>query len=492
MSTPYVNADHGTAPFVVQGQKVHFGQSLEVEAGGWTKGEVQPRGCRDAFWAVLFYVHIGLVGYATARFVPIMAQDVAQDYGGGAQRSLEQDADGGGFSIDKDTVLLILGTAGLAGIVLTSMALVFMMKFATCLIKTALIFNMVLTAVMAVLAMIGGVVGLAIVFGIGFLLSAYYCYIVWSKIPFSASTLITATTAVKANIGLAFFSYTNLFVTFLWSFWWAIAFIATSYVKGDCGADGTCNNDINGGMVFLFLVSYFWTAQVIKNVVHTTVAGTVGTFWFTPREANGCCSRGVRDSYVRSITTSFGSICLGSLIVALIQAAKEMIHSMRHQGDSMMYCLAECLLGCIESLAQYFNQWAFVYVGLYGYTFMEAGKNVMQLFQSRGWTSIIADMMIDTVLLLVSLGVAVLTGVVGIIVGGIAEQDSTILVGAFFIGAVIGFILCSTLFSPISSAVNATIVLFAEAPAELEQNHPLLSEQMREAWKVAYPTEFRY
>jgi hypothetical protein len=491
MSSAYVNAEHGTVPVVLQGQKVPFGQSLEVEKA-WTRGEVQPRGCRDAFWAVLFYVHIGLVGYATARFVPVMADDVAQDYASGAQRFLEQDAGGEGFSIDTATVLLILGTAGLAGIVLTSLALAFMMKFATCLIKTALIFNMVLTAVMAILAIISGVVPMAIVFSIGFLLSAYYCYIVWSKIPFSASTLVTATTAVKANIGLAFFSYTNLFVTFLWSFWWAIVFIATSYVLGDCQADGTCNNDINGGVVFLFLVSYFWTSQVIKNVVHTTVAGTVGTFWFTPQEAGSCCSQGVRDSYFRSVTTSFGSICLGSLIVAVIQAAREMMRAMREQGDSMLFCVAECLLGCIESLAEYFNQWAFVYVGLYGFAFMEAGKSVIELFKARGWTSIIADMMIDTVLLLISVVVAILTGVVGIIVGGLAEQDSTILLGAFFIGAVIGFVLCSTLFSLISSAVNATIVLFAEAPAELEQNHPMLSEQMRYAWREAYPTEFRY
>lgn len=492
MSTPYVNADNGTAPIVVQGQKVHYGQSLDVDGAGWTRGEVQPRGCRDAFWAVLFYAHIGLIAYVTARFGPLMAQDAAGDYAGGAQRYLEQNAEEGDIGIDSATILLILGIAGLAGVCLSSMAMLFMMKFAHCLIKTALVFNMVLTAVVAILAMIGGVVGMAIMFGIGFLLSAYYCYIVWPKIPFSASTLITATTAVKANIGLAFFSYTNLFVTFLWSFWWAIAFIATSYVLGDCNVDGTCNNDINGGVVFLFLVSFFWTAQVIKNVVHTTVAGTVGTFWFSPHEANGCCSAGVRNSYFRSMTTSFGSICLGSLIVAIIQAAKEMIRSMREQGDSMMYCLAECLLGCIESIAEYFNQWAFVYVGLYGYTFMEAGKNVVQLFRARGWTSIIADMLIDTVLLMVSLAVGVLTGIVGVIVGGITEQDSTILVGSFFIGAVIGFVLCSTLFSLISSAVNATIVLFAEAPAELEQNHPQLSEQMREAWREAYPNEFRY
>lgn len=91
--------------------------------------------------------------------------------------------------------------------------------------------------------------------------------------------------------------------------------------------------------------------------MHVTVAGTVGTWWWVPTEANGCCSQAVRESYVRALTTSFGSICFGSLIVALIQATKEVIRSMREQGDSALACCAECLLGCIESLVEYFNKY---------------------------------------------------------------------------------------------------------------------------------------
>jgi hypothetical protein len=74
--------------------------------------------------------------------------------------------------------------------------------------------------------------------------------------------------------------------------------------------------------------------------------------WFSPNEANGCCSPAVRDSWVRALTYSFGSICLGSLIVALIQAVKEMVHQARENGDSMLACCAECLIGCIEALVE--------------------------------------------------------------------------------------------------------------------------------------------
>ena len=48
-----------------------------------------------------------------------------------------------------------------------------------------------------------------------------------------------------------------------------------------------------------------------------------------------------------------------------------------------------------------------VYVGLYGFSFMEAGHSVMTLFRNRGWTTIITDIMVDTVLFMVSLGVGI-------------------------------------------------------------------------------------
>ena len=60
---------------------------------------------------------------------------------------------------------------------------------------------------------------------------------------------------------------------------------------------------------------------------------------------------------------------------------------------------------------------AFVYVGLYGYTFVEAASNVMTLFRVRGWTAIITDYMVDRVIVLVSFGN-------GVIVGGFAALIS--------------------------------------------------------------------
>lgn len=44
--------------------------------------------------------------------------------------------------------------------------------------------------------------------------------------------------------------------------------------------------------------------------------------WFAPDEASGFCSKAVTDSGMRASTYSLGSICLGSLLTALLQVSR--------------------------------------------------------------------------------------------------------------------------------------------------------------------------
>lgn len=132
------------------------------------------------------------------------------------------------------------------------------------------------------------------------------------------------------------------------------------------------------------------------------------------------------------------------------------------------------------------------YVGIYGMGYCESGKSVMQLFHNRGWEAIIADGLIDNTLMLVSLVVGGITGCIAIIVeqaSGWFGDDSpgNPNLVAFLFGFVVGLILCSILMSSIASAVNAVLVLFAEKPSEFQNNHPELSNKMRQVWSEIYP-----
>ncbi|KAL3771245.1 hypothetical protein ACHAW5_006654 [Stephanodiscus triporus] len=554
---PYYNAGT-TAPVVVRGVYVnrdpldyHRDDEMSSSAspapaaamtiGDLEKaGEVQARRCNDVAFALLFWVHLAVVAGATATFAPRMIGDVAALSSGG-NRDLSSSSSSGGsdamfaswivgiarlvlsapsssivspvhdeeardlqedYDADVDVaddlgdMILLLGASALIALLLSSLVLAFIIRRAESLIKFALLFNVVCTFAFTIgsifISPFSAAVGIFL-----FVLTVYYAYVVWGRIPFAATNLVVAATAVKANLGLSIIAYSSLPVIIGWSCWWLVSFASTVYVASGCDAQGNCATETPGILVFSMLLSYHWTCQVIKNVVHVTVAGAVGTWWFVPTEGTSFCSHGVRDSFVRSITTSFGSICLGSLLVAIVEALRSMVRNMRENGEGgILLCLAECLLSCLQDMMEYFNMWAFVFVGLYGYPFVEAGKNVLTLFQSRGWTTIITDNLAQGVLSLVSVAVGLITGLIALAIaqarGMVFGDEVGAYAAAFFIGFVTGVVLTITLLTLVSSAVNTVIVCYAEAPREFELNHPKLSQDMRSAWRQAWPEDFRY
>jgi hypothetical protein len=229
-----------------------------------------------------------------------------------------------------------------------------------------------------------------------------------------------------------------------------------------------------------------------------------------------------------------------SLLVAILQALKALANQAQAEGDAgILACIAECIIGCLASILEYFNKWAFVYVGVYGHSYLEAGKSVFELFQNRGWEAIIADVRtfaarvyarvhvlsrmtlailrickirlnagdeisrsskmltlffysrVGNALFLVSVIVGGLMGVVGIVLetttDWFEDAGGNATLVAFLLGFVVGLAVCSILLSTIASAVNCVIVMFADAPGDLQQNHPELSQKMRETWSTIYP-----
>jgi hypothetical protein len=235
-----------------------------------------------------------------------------------------------------------------------------------------------------------------------------------------------------------------------------------------------------------------------------TVAGVVGTWWFAPHEANSFFSRSVGDSLNRACTTSFGSICLGSMLVAFIQVLHQLIYQARRNQQrnlSILLCLLDFVLDVLQSMLEYFNKWGYVYIGLYGYSFWEAGPKVLQLFSNRGWSTLINDQLVYRVLNWMSLVMGILNGVLA---SGIVSlfpsflkfdddnDDSQANVWiSFFVGAFIGTILSNLLLNIIASAVDTVLVCFAEAPMEFRQNHPSLCGKMEQAWLDTFPNEYR-
>jgi hypothetical protein len=444
----------------------------------------QKKKCNDWPFALLFFVNIIVISIVAGSLGANALNDELQK---------EQSHDTNFKGFIKGAVV-----CGCFGLALSAAMLFILIKLARTMIKVSLITSVIFAGLWMIAAFSAKIYGAAVFALIMFALSCCYACAVWGRIPFATANLVTACKAVNSNCGINVVAYFLVALAFAWSMLWTVALTGvwdSTYTCVDkTKKDGTVRKECsvgNGGYLFLILLSYFFTHQVLQNTLHATVAGVVGTWWFVPKEGKGCCSSAVLGSWYRSSTSSLGSICLGSLLVAIIQSLKTLARSAREEEGGLVYCLVECCLQCLQDILEYFNKWAFVYVGLYGYSYIEAGKNVMKLFEDRGWEAVIADDLVGNTLTLSSLMVGGLTGCCGLILNSNVDwfedngsKNATI---AFIIGFVVGLVLCSILLSVIGSAVNAVIVCFADGPREFEQNYPELSQKMRTAWAEIYP-----
>ena len=342
----------------------------------------QPTKCRDPLFAVLLYVNVAAIIGVYIRFGPSVFSDEAAD---NQESEVENDYTG--------IIYTAIASVDFAS-VLSGITLQVLMCSPGFLIKAALFFNIGLAAVAAAAGFVYGNMMMGIIGLIFLALMICYAKLVWSRIPFATANLKTGCAAVRANCGVTFMAYILTALACGWSILWSLAVAGVQDSLVTCeevNGNSSCNNP-NYGLLFLLFLSFFFTHQVIQNSVHTTVAGVVGSWWFTP-ESNGFCSGAVLGSFWRTMTTSFGSVCFGSLLVAIIQAVRQLAETARQNDDlgQMLACCIDCILGCLESIIEYFNKWAFIYVGVYGFGYCEAGKSVMELFKDRGWEAVIAD-----------------------------------------------------------------------------------------------------
>ncbi|KAL7566175.1 hypothetical protein ACA910_011250 [Epithemia clementina (nom. ined.)] len=446
------------------------------------KGEKQEVRCRDPLFAVLFYAAVAAIVAVALIYGPDALQQTNDD-------NIDNNNNNNDNTEYEGYVYAALIMAVVSFLV-SALGVAILMCIPETLIKVSLIFVTVLAGIWMVLAFAAGSIGLGILGIIFFAISICYACCVWSRIPFATINLVTAMTAVKRNLGVVVYAYIITLVAAVWSVCWSVAFVGVFDKTYTCDENDVCS-DPNYGYLFLLFLAFFFVQQVLQALVHVTTAGTVGSWWFEPNES-GCCSAAVNGSFVRATTTSFGSICFGSLIVAILRTLEALANAARSNDDGGIgACIAECILSCLRQIVEYFNKWAFIYVGLYGYGYLEAGKNVITLFRNRGWEAIIADDLVSNTLFLVSLLVGAVVGCVGLIIAATSDLfddaggDANAV--SFVLGLVIGLVIASIALSTFGSGVNAVIVLFAEAPADFQRNHPQLSNRMREIWSEIYP-----
>ena len=300
-------------------------------------------------------------------------------------------------------LLLILCVAGLCSVGLAAAWLLLLRTGARALIWAGAGAGVVLALVNGVwLLAQGGQAGL--VLGVGSLLVAAGCaaFVALNRhrVDFSATLLATVAHLVRVYPGMLWLALAASLVQLVWLVLWSCAVAYTATLRSQArnarnsaqfgGAIRRRNSAAHFGailrrpafrlhqpaVVLLLLLSYCWTAQLIRAVVHATVAGTVGSWYFlSPRVPPNPTARALK----RALTTSLGSLCLGALVAAALQTLRTVARGLSSRGGGRLRSCCLCLLGFIDVLVRFFNEFAYTQIALYGKNFTRASRDTWTL-----------------------------------------------------------------------------------------------------------------
>ena len=319
-------------------------------------------------------------------------------------------------------------------------------------------------------------------------LQCLWIYLIQKHIPFAEACIRVSMRAIDAVFGsLCIVALGAMVVQIAWFLTWLVAAVAilfsmnVDFEKGKPTTTdgGSARHALNAQVIFaLFglLLSFFWTSQILKNLVHVTVSGVVGVWYFLHPLAMPQ-GNPVWSSLRRACTTSFGSIVLGSLVTATIKALRTTFHlvsSWLRSEETNCFtliglCMIDCLLGMIEAAVEWINVYAYTYMALYGGGYWESANRSFKLMTSRGLDAVINDDLVSTVLLV---------GILGI--GGLCAGLAPLLAAQVFttagdwrmwvvIGLVLGITVSITILSIVESAVITLFVCLADDPVVLRQ-----------------------
>jgi len=321
----------------------------------------------------------------------------------------------------------------------------------------------------------------SIIYGFIFFLLAIICgcyfYMVQKHIPFSAAIMAIVGSVIKTYPQCVWLSVASLLPHIL-----VIAIFVAAAIAILQSVDHGVGMEVGPKCLLFFLAfAMFWSTQIIRNVVHMSVGGVTATWYFLAGPNNDGPPNPLWRSTKRALTTSFGSICFGSLLVAFVQTLRFMVRS---QDDGFCAVCVDCFLSCIEGMLAFINKYAFTYIAIYGGNFCDGGKATWSLLKERGFDTIINDDLTETVCCILSVATGLIVGItVGLTAWACGVKDALLLA---FVSLAVGYLLCLYVLTVVDSGVATMFVCFAEDPGQLESSRPPLHAALRNAWLERY------
>eukprot|EP00908_Phaeocystis_cordata_P004551 Transcript_1493.p1 GENE.Transcript_1493~~Transcript_1493.p1 ORF type:complete len:457 (+),score=240.48 Transcript_1493:398-1768(+) len=329
---------------------------------------------------------------------------------------------------------------------------------------------------------------------------------IWSKISLTSQILMDVCSVVTDAPGSILVAYVMVLVMVAWYAICGLAILQAQELFGAYAEEEEMSATGAGTAQFwltaLLMLMLFWGHETFRMISHVTTCGVVASWYFFPhllKEGTPCCRPATCDSLRRACTSAFGSIAFGALILAFFDLLQYLVQKAFDQvekaGDNAVvkcvrYCVTACM-ACIKKCMEWLTDYAFVYIAIYGISFIEAGLEVKDLVVSKGLDAIAQTTLIAPVLYL---GKAL-----GGLLGGVVCVCSTkYLLGddlgdswlpAFTTGVIVSVVAVSLKKKTLESGTKTLFVCYAEEPQVMREMKPSLAEEMDAATKLQTGTK---
>ncbi|KAG2377057.1 uncharacterized protein HKW66_Vig0176310 [Vigna angularis] len=408
--------------------------SIEVIEIWWQEME-QTRRWHDVFWLGTFVIHLVGLGLVLGvlglnRFKQKNRLDIDKY----TYRFMENEA---GLTEDYWP---LYGVAGGIGTALGWSWLLLLGSRATQMMKVSVHILTTYLAVISVLCFWAEQFFWGVAFAIGATLQFLYVISVIDRLPFTMLVLQKAVKMVWNLPEVMRVAYAFMLVVLLWMALWSF------------GAAGVVASSIGDGgrwwLLVVLSVSLFWTGAVLCNTVHVIVSGTVVRVTIHGgREAESNPANSLMKSLQYALTTSFGSICYGSLFTAAIRTLRWEVRGIRSKigNNECLLCCVDFLFHLVETLVRFFNKYAYVQIAVYGKSFNRSARDAWELFQSTGVEAIVAYDCSGAVLLMGTIFGGLITGTCSGVWAWMKWNDRAFMIGltSMLMGMVLGDENCS-------------------------------------------------
>ncbi|KIW06152.1 uncharacterized protein PV09_03314 [Verruconis gallopava] len=465
---------YGPQGYEATGEKLDFNQAFKVDRPKW-----------NDLWAGVLLLAT-FAGFVVVSGISIQGYSTTKGFNGGGIYDSHND-----FGLDTNTLVLFvfcLAVAVVLGYGYIWLARLFTKQF----IWITGILNIIFAFATAIYFLSrkywsGGIVFL--IFGI----FTVICFISWiPRIPFSSLMLKTSIDVSKRYGHVYLVSFLGGLTATAFGAWYSVTLVAV-YVKYEPGQNPACSQGVGGcssgkviGLIVVITFAAYWISEWIKNTIHTTISGVYGSWYFCSHNFPANATRG---AFRRAVTYSFGSISLGSLIVAIINMLRQICSVAQQQSAQdgniigvIFFCILGCIIGLLDWAVQFVNRYAFSHIALYGKPYFSAAKDTWTMIKDRGIDAIVNECLIGPVLSIGSIFVAYACALMAycylIFTSPAYNRDGTYTPIVLAFSFLIGLQICNIFTTPLSSGIDTIFVACAWDPEVLMRDHPDLYAQM--------------